>query len=479
MSNLHDFHKDHPKRGEQYAAHNLAAGGDLNIKEINQTIVNNPSHSLTAEERTEKDFRKKLLTVDNPFRNKQEKIDRPAVDTNIENIFEQWEDGQRLLILGNSGAGKTITLLQLAKKFYDSANENVLEKPLPAVFHLSSWQFGQSIDEWLIQQLDSKYGFPQKEAENWVKNRNLFLFLDGFDQVNTEYQQECVEEINKFGASNIIVCSRIQQYETLPRDVRLYIDRAVYIKSLTPIQINKYLETLNKSDLKKVLDEDRELLKLAKIPFWLDIITEIQENLPRKGSSEQRKKKLFDEYIEKTFQKFVHKFDKTQQSKYDQSKVLKWLTWLAAKSKSVFLIEEMQPSWLTKEQKKLYLIATLCNGMLLGLLFGIPYGVIIDSYFSSLWEDSLNFPKEGIFLGISAGIILGTAAQYFLKVHKLQIKTHKEVILSWGKVRNILSKSFKRSIYESIGVGLLVFLFCLLIIPLLIQLSFMSDSFLE
>ena len=139
----------------------------------------------------------------------------------------------------------------------------------------------------------------------------------------------------------------------------------------------------------------------------------------------------------------------------------------------------MQPSWLTKEQKKLYLIATLCNGMLLGLLFGIPYGVIIDSYFSYLCEGSLNFPKEGIFLGISAGIILGTAAQYFLKVHKLQIKTHKEVILSWGKVRNIVSKSFKRSMYESIGVGLLVFLFCLLIIPLLIQLSFMSDSYLN
>ena len=481
----------------QEAVSGVNVGRNLTIGNITQ--IHNPLRPLTPEERTEKGFRKKLLTtvyndwlyileeklsskaeielaletrsdlVKNPFTGEQEKIDKPAVDTEIENIFAQWQDGQRLLILGNPGSGKTRGLLQLAKKFYNRARKNVLEEPIPVVFHLSSWKYGQSITEWLIQQFYSKYGFPQEPVETWVKNRNLFLFLDGLDRVNTVHQQDCVKEINKFGASDIVVCSRIQQYKRLPENVRLTFDRAVCIKPLTRVQINNYLKTLNKLDLKKVLDEDNELLKLAKIPFWLDIITDVHKNLPREGSSKERKKKLFDEYIEITFKKF----DRTNKfKKYDKKKVIKWLTWLASKSESnkaesVFLIEEMQPLWLTKKQKKLYLIAILLMGMFLGLLFGPLYGGIIISYISFSWGESLGFLVNliisgFIYLGIPAGIIIGTLAQYFLKVHELPIKTHKEVYLSWEKARHILVKSFENSIYEASGIAVLVVLFCLL-----------------
>ena len=464
----------------------------INIKETRDVYIQ--SSQLTSEERTEKDFREKLLTkvnnywlhileeklsskaeielaletrsdlVKNPFSGEQEKINKPVVDTDIENIFTQWQSGESLLILGNPGAGKTIALLQLAKKFYNQAKEKVLEKPIPVVFHLSSWQYGQPIAEWLIQQLYSRYGFPQKESENWVKNQNLFLFLDGFDRVNAEDQPDCVNKINEFGRSNIVVCSRIQQYEVLPRDVRLEFDHAVCIKPLTYIQINNYLATLNKLGLKQVFDEDKKLLKLAEIPFWLNIMTDVHENLPREGSSQERKKKLFDEYIKM-------RFDRIARLKYDREKIIERLTWLASKSKSnkaesVFLIEEMQPSWLTKDQKKLYLVATLANGMLLGLLFGIPYGVIIHSYLSYSWGLSLGSLVDGIFLGFTAGLIIGTSAQYFLKVHKRPIKTHKEVILSWQKAREIFDKSFKSSIGEAIEIGGLVFVFCILIIPI-------------
>ena len=474
---------------EQTAVAGVNVGGNAEIN-VNQSINQLPH--LTQEEWTESHFRKKLLTkvkddwlymlqkplseatinlelktrfdlVKNPFSDEQDKIDRPDINTDIEDIFNRWQDGQRLLILGVPGAGKTITLLQLAEKFYsalaEDADKNILEKPIPVVFHLSSWKFGQSIEQWLIQELSNKYGFS-KQAENWVRDRKLFLFLDGFDHVEATHQQNCAEEINKFGASDIVVCSSSKQYEALPKDVRLNIGYAVCIKPLTSIQINQYLETLNKPDLKQILDKDKELAELAKIPFWLKIITDVGERLPREGSSKDRKNKLFDEYIEIR----LNKIDKV---KYDQKKIIEWLAWLASKSKSVFLIEEMQSSWLTKSQKKLYLGVTLFFGLLFGLICGIPYGIIIHFYISYSLGLSHVFFKNGIVLGILAGVILGPAVQYSLKLHKLPIKTHKQVILSWQEAHNTVRNLFKTSIREATGIGGLVFLFCFLILSIL------------
>jgi MFS family permease len=474
---------DQSENTQQIAVKGVNVGGNAEIN-VNQNI--NQSPQLTPEARTERAFLKRLLTkvnddwlyilqrlsrieielelktqlylVKNAFSDEQGKIDRPPdEDTDIKNIFNNWKDGQRLLILGEPGAGKTIALLQIAEKFHSAiskeADKNVLEKPIPVVFHLSSWKRGQSIKEWLIQELSKKYGFPRGQAKNWVENQKLFLFLDGFDQVEPEYHQNCVEEINNFEASNIVVCSRSEQYEALSKDVRLNINHAVCIKPLTHIQINKYLAKLNKPGLKQILDEDKELLKLAENLFWLNIMTNLHERLPREGQPKDRKNKLFDEYI-KT------RFDKIDELKYDKEKTIKWLTWLASKSKSVFLIEEMQPSWLTKDQKKLYLIVTLCNGMILGLLFGIPYGLIIHFYISSSWGLLQGSLKDGIVLGIAAGCILGTSVQYFLKVHKRPIKTHKEVFLSVQKAKDTSWIFLKESVKDAIMIGGFLFLFC-------------------
>ncbi|HAJ64290.1 MAG TPA: hypothetical protein DCP31_37850 [Cyanobacteria bacterium UBA8543] len=477
---------------EQKAIAGVNIGGNAEIN-VNQSINQLPY--LTQEDLTERDSRKKLLNnvrnnwlhllqqpfceatiklelktrfdlVKNPFSDQQDKIDRPDKNTNIEDIFNQWQPEQRLLILGVSGAGKTITLLQLAQKFLSAiTDENVLEKPIPVVFHLSSWKNGQSIEEWLIQELSDRYGFPKlsEQVENWVRSRKLFLFLDGFDQVEVQYQQNCAEEINKFGLSDVVVCSRSEQYEALPKDVRLHIGHAVCIEPLTNIQINEYLETLNKPNLKQILDKDKELGELAKIPFWFKIITDVGECFPGECSSEDRKNKLFDEYIKTRFIK-IKRDERDEKLKYDEKKTIEWLAWLASQSKSVFLIEEMQSSWLTKGHKKFYLGAILFIGLLLGLLSGIPYGIIIHFYISYSLGLSQVSLKDGIVLGILAGVILGTAVQYSLKLHKLPIKTHKEVILSWQEAQNTARNLLRTSIRETIGIGGLVFLFCFFIL---------------
>jgi len=524
---MSDFLKD----PSQKAVDNVSVGRDANIN-VTQTI--NKLSSLTPEEKLKsKSLEKLLAELDKNwldiFKSNTNKSntklpsdlvielrletryeftqkDMNNRDTNIEDIFTEWKPGNRLLILGDPGAGKTIALLQLAKKFREQINkENILDKPIPVMFHLSSWESGKTIDEWLIQELKDSYGVPENTSTELVNNRSLFLLMDGLDQVNPVHQHECIKKINKFGAIDIIVCSRFDEYNNLFKsaDVVLKMDLSVYVKSLEDDQINQYLETLNKLSLKTVLDKDETLKKLAKIPFWLNIMIEVDESLPNEGSSKERQNKLFEAYIEKRFNKNQNKkqdglkddkekhvkwFKKTIKwleeiiewfenkkrdgSKYDKKKTIKWLTCLAyrlvVESKSTFLIEQMQPSWLiTKDQKTQYLRVLLSIGMLLGLLFGIPYGAIFYFYLSYSWELPLNFLGKGIFFGVAAGSIIGTAAQYFLKLHKLPIRPHKEVFLSWQKMQETSWEFLKKGVKDATRIWVLVFLFCIFFVPFL------------
>jgi MFS family permease len=432
-----------------------------------------------------------------------DKIDKNDIDTNIENIFTDWKKGKRLLILGEPGAGKTTALLQLAKKFREEINdENILDMPIPVMFQLSSWKNYQSIDEWLIQEL-SIYGFPTVLGESWVKDRRLFLLLDGLDHVNPVDQAQCVKELDKFGASNIVLCSRTHQYKDLyfSRNVRLKVDLSVCIKNLEDDKIVNYLETSNKPGLKRKIDEDEKLKTLAKIPFWLNIITDIDEGaderLPGEGSPKELQHALFEAYIEKRFYEAERKrFDKVERQerfseidqkkrtnkhrwltglglvpKYDEKeKIMRWLTWLSSwlvsESKTVFLIEEMQPKCLvTEAQRNLYRTVILCIGTILGLLFGIPYGLTVRFYLSYSWGLSPHFLEAGMVLGIAAGAIVGTSAQFFLKVHEGSINTHRDIFLSVQKAKDTSWKFLKKSAEESMKVGGLLLVFCIFFLP--------------
>ncbi|MCP4402278.1 MAG: hypothetical protein GY801_33860 [bacterium] len=84
----------------------------------------------------------------------------------IKDVFE--DTGHKLLILGEPGSGKTITLLELAKTLIAQADGDPT-LPIPVVFNLSSWAEKQfSIAKWLVGELNSKYNIPKKIARLWV-----------------------------------------------------------------------------------------------------------------------------------------------------------------------------------------------------------------------------------------------------------------------------------------------------------------------
>jgi predicted NACHT family NTPase len=85
-------------------------------------------------------------------------------DAKIWEIFDHKAIVGKLLILGDPGAGKTTTLMELAEALIARA-ENQPDHPIPVLFDLASWKDSrQSLKDWMVAEL-SKYGFKQKRLE--------------------------------------------------------------------------------------------------------------------------------------------------------------------------------------------------------------------------------------------------------------------------------------------------------------------------
>ena len=409
--------------------------------------------------------------------------------TTVADIFKGWETGQSLLILGEPGIGKTTALLQLAQNFVNRAQEDGednLIKKLPVIFDLSSWaDERQSIDKWLIKELKTKYLISNERLrKTWVTDQQMVLLLDGLNEVKEQYRSACVEKINEFrenyGQHEIIVCSRTQAYKNL--DKRLTIRDTVCVQPLTSEQINKYLDRREENlNLKQLLETDSVLQELAKTPLMLSIMSKHLsiENLPKTGLLEERRSKIFNTYINEMFKRVQRQKReqarqegrkyKEEEDKYQEKNVRTWLTWLADKmSKTVFLIEEIQPScsWLSQEEKKTYSkIIIWYYGILFGFLFGTAYGTILHYYLVHLSPDTEQTVLEGIFVGIIQGICLGPIAAIFLKSDKLEIETYAKVEFFWGRYLN----NFLKNTPIGIGIGIGIFLICWGIMPTILH----------
>jgi hypothetical protein len=137
--------------------------------------------------------------------------------TTVLDLFDRLGTGRTLLILGEPGAGKTITLLQLTRELIARAEQD-MEHLIPVVFNLSTWSSKwHSLADWLVAELNTKYQVPKAIAQPWVTQQQLLLLLDGLDEVRAEYRDACVVALNQFQQAHgteMVVCSRIKDYES-------------------------------------------------------------------------------------------------------------------------------------------------------------------------------------------------------------------------------------------------------------------------
>jgi len=357
-----------------------------------------------------------------------------------------------LLILGDAGSGKTVTLLQLARELL-TASENDSRLPVPVVFNLSSWSGKRlPIFDWVIEELRTKYYVPAKSGRAWLEANRLLLLLDGLDEVKAADRGACVHAINEFmpkhGVSGLAICSRQREY--LELETRLRLGGAILLQPLSDAQLDNYLSQCGEAlqPLRRMLARDEQLKDLARSPLMLSIMTlAYPKGAPMQSvegeSPESRREHIFAAYIEQMFNRrsnVLRGFTAPQVRHYLQELAQK----LQRRTITVFMLDEIQPDWLGRSRSAsiLYWYVTRAIGCLV-----LAAAVAIPASWS-LWdfEIALGIMAFGSF---AAGVE-GTASLWFNR-KDIQIKRGSAVFIGIRALVSLFAYSTVVLIWAFVG----------------------------
>jgi hypothetical protein len=191
--------------------------------------------------------------------------------------------GGQVMLLGEPGAGKSITLLHFGR---DAIVRRVQDatQPVPIWAQISSWdaQRQTPILDWLA----GVYGAPPN-ARQVIEQGRALLLLDGLDELGGERadpktkerydpRQRFVKTLSMFvGAycntplqNRIVVTCRVKDYEEIGAKIALR--GAVTLKPLSDAQIQAYLSEV--PDLWAALAADDALREMARTPLLMGLL---------------------------------------------------------------------------------------------------------------------------------------------------------------------------------------------------------------
>ena len=321
-------------------------------KRLKDVLLEDQLLSIDAEERLDFVGRSPLASM------RELKVGRSVETVNPDRLmiemFGRKDVGEKLLILGRPGAGKTTALLGLAEQLVCGAIANP-RTVIPVIFELSAWKDdGQSIEDFLIDQLYDNVGGDRRKRiyETWLEQRLLLPLLDGLDELGIERQYKCTLKLNKFARTypQVVVCCRLWEFEVVGVDLN-QLNGAIVLQPLSNQQIQDYLVTVNRSGLWQqimntpemalMLEPDEEGEPgLLRVPLFISIAATIYDG----EQSFRNKGDLLEKYIERQLSFDVRSGDrsrkeftgrnwafKTTDNELDTRSVKKYLTWLSKK----------------------------------------------------------------------------------------------------------------------------------------------------
>lgn len=322
------------------------------------------------------------------------------IEKDISNLFSEYGG---LLILGEPGSGKTMSLLQLAESLLDASEDNA-QAPTPVVLNLSSWASDQAdFTNWLTEELLLQYQLPRNIGKELIQHDKLSYLLDGLDEVSEEARKSCVTAINDFQATHIVtiaVCCRVAEYESLSENLNL--GMAVRILPLNKEQVADYLQRpeIGLQNLYKLWQIDEVFEELASSLLFLSVITfafkgdENHQNYFNQKAAYDWQTHMYEFYVSRMFEHRPLRKD----SVLSKQQALSWLINLAYGMKSndlsVFYIERLQPSWL--QGQYLNFRFSWVSGAVFGLIIGLICFVGISL---------LGGLKNGLATGLIAGLL--------------------------------------------------------------------------
>ncbi len=306
-------------------------------------------------------------------------------ETKLLDVFQQSNIDSKLLIIGDPGNGKTITLLELAKQLITQAEDDT-NRAIPVLLNLSSFQDEkQTLLQWLIAELVSKYDVSLNTARELLENHRILPLLDGLDE--TLWQESCVEAINQFRESayrppGLVVCSRKEEYEFI--NAKLKLNGAICLQPVAKAEIQKYFADVKCLNLWTKIKNYDSFLKLLESPLMLKFMVLVGQEMLLEDevifkSTKELEENLLDAYIQQMLKQEIKNVSYSQQTAPSAKKTQKWLAFLANKYQdksqtefSGFSLEQMQPHWLPHGCKQIYALGV-------GLIFGLSLALIVGS----------------------------------------------------------------------------------------------------
>ncbi|MCP4428785.1 MAG: protein kinase [Chloroflexi bacterium] len=330
-----------------------------------------------------------------------------------------------LLILGAPGSGKTTTLLKLARALIHLAEQDT-SQPIPVILNLISWaEEKRPLADWIVEELTTKYQIPRQMGQPWLADNNLLFLLDALDGVPAKQRAECVAAVNQFreafGLTGIIIGSRAEAYESIGAQLKL--GGSIQLQPLTPTQVDAYLTAAGPqlTALRAALQRDEgyaELQKMAQSPLMLNVMSRAYRHVDQVERDSQsglaqdkddltggqvdaiaRHQHLLEAYVQRMFQRHRN------EDAFSPMQMRQWLGWLAQKmfqhNQAVFLIEQLQPSWLdTQIGRWVYLLGThALAGLIVGIMTWLV-SLLNQIQIVSAYNNLLTLLGLNLFLGL-------------------------------------------------------------------------------
>lgn len=279
---------------------------------------------------------------------------------------------EKLLLVGAPGAGKTETLRTVWGELLERTQADP-SFPVPFLVNLSTFsQYPGSFRDWLAESLRDCAGIPVSIGQVLLQRGQLFLLLDGLDEMAESRRTVALIELNELLAKadpalgRCVVCSRTLEYEQT--GVALCLPAALELQPLTAEQVQDAVAKAGPAaqPLATALEHDPALPELLGTPLLLTIAARTFAGNPGlviagQGPVELRQT-LFDAYIAQMLRR---SHMGTAKPSLHLLRCLHWLAqYMASAQSTLFLMERLQPTVL--RMKWLYKLAT---GLVFGLVF--------------------------------------------------------------------------------------------------------------